>query len=675
MPRPDLSRLTSEEKDALILALLDRVAALEAKLGEPPKTPDNSSLPPSRGRKTNRPPRAKRPRRKRMGPGVTRVRAAAPDRTVACYAERCRHCGVSLDGAGQTLRQAYDHIDLPPVRPVVTRVAIFGRRCPCCRRRVRGVAPADMPPGSPFGASVQVMLAYLHHHHAIAYDRLSRLMGGLFGLQISEGAIANALHRAAKPLAQAGEVIAARLREAQVVGCDETGARLSTDALGTRMAWEWVLVSDRAVLPRIRPSRGRDVIDELMAGHQPRCWVADRWAAQQDRAETHQLCLAQFQDFALAADQEAARGAAAEHKLRARLESLTRADQRLLDAYQAEVISLDELTERRGRLTEQRQALDRQLETARTLRQNRIKAQAVATDLAAFCVRLHSRLDEASFADRQAILQLVIERIIVHEDRLEIRHVIPLHSPMPGGQYTPAENGRLRSDGVDGAALGRHVAPQGGQRLLQPGAAVDNQELRLAQAAFGEIVENGAPRPAGLAAPVLDGPHHLLAVLAHAEDDQEGDRGRLPVEPNPNHRAVQDQADDRFLGERAGIPAIPIALHLAPHPAHRILADRAAKHRCERPAHPTRVGPGKVAARDQRIGLLGSPLVSPQRLALPLDCLAVRRVEPGTRHRDVDPTKSPCQRPRAMAVPVARNAARAAGILRWRRRAASVTWA
>jgi transposase InsO family protein len=38
MPRPDLSRLTPAEKDALILALLDRVAALEAKLGEPPKT-------------------------------------------------------------------------------------------------------------------------------------------------------------------------------------------------------------------------------------------------------------------------------------------------------------------------------------------------------------------------------------------------------------------------------------------------------------------------------------------------------------------------------------------------------------------------------------------------------------------------------------------------------------
>jgi transposase len=114
MPRPDLSRLTSEEKDALILVLLDRIAALEAKLEEPPKTPDNSSLPPSHGRKANRPSRPKCARRKRKGPGVTRARAAAPDRTVACDAERCRHCGVSLDGAGQTLRQAYDHIELPP---------------------------------------------------------------------------------------------------------------------------------------------------------------------------------------------------------------------------------------------------------------------------------------------------------------------------------------------------------------------------------------------------------------------------------------------------------------------------------------------------------------------------------------------------------------------------------
>jgi site-specific DNA recombinase len=57
-------------------------------------------------------------------------------------------------------------------------------------------------------------------------------------------------------------------------------------------------------------------------------------------------------------------------------------------------------------------------------------------------------LATATFADQQAILQLLIERIIVQEDMLEIRHVIPLHSapgePVRAAPPTPG----LRSDGV-----------------------------------------------------------------------------------------------------------------------------------------------------------------------------------------------------------------------------------
>lgn len=292
MVRPDLSCLSPEEKDALILALLDRVAALEAKLGQPPKTPGNSSVSPSHGRKANRPPRPKRPRRKREGPGVTRALAGTADHVVDCHAEACVHCGAEMTAAGQALRQAYDHIELPPIRPVVTRVQIFGRRCPGCRRRVRGTPPEAMAPGSPFGPSIVVMLAYLHHHHAVGYQRLSKLMTELFGLSISEGAIAGALRRAGRPLGPAGAAIEEQLRRADVVGCDETGARLTTDARGTRMAWEWVLVSDKAVLHRIHASRGRAVIAEVLGEHRPRCWVSDRWGAQQGHAESHQVCLA-----------------------------------------------------------------------------------------------------------------------------------------------------------------------------------------------------------------------------------------------------------------------------------------------------------------------------------------------------------------------------------------------
>ena len=118
------------------------------------------------------------------------------------------------------------------------------------------------------------------------------LMAEVFGLRISEGAIANALHRATRSLDRAGAAIVERLRRAAVIGCDETGARLTTADLGTRRGWEWVLVSATAVLHCIRPSRGRDVITEILGGHRPRCWVSDRWGAQQGHAETHQVCRA-----------------------------------------------------------------------------------------------------------------------------------------------------------------------------------------------------------------------------------------------------------------------------------------------------------------------------------------------------------------------------------------------
>ena len=81
-------------------------------------------------------------------------------------------------------------------------------------------------------------------------------------------------------------------------------------------------------------------------------------------------------------------------------------------------------------------------------------------DLAAFCDRIRGRLEETSFADKQILLQLVVERIIVHDGSLEIRHIILLYSPPPdrdGAADDP--NGRLRSDRVNGASLDRHIVP------------------------------------------------------------------------------------------------------------------------------------------------------------------------------------------------------------------------
>ena len=210
--------------------------------------------------------------------------------------------------------------------------------------------------------------------------------------------------------------------------------------------------------------------------------------------------LAQFRAFADEAGQAAARGSETERKLRTRLDGLARSDRRLLDAYQTEVISLEELQDRRRQLADQRHALDLQLEQQRRLCDQRSKAQAVMTDLRAFCERVEIRLDDASFEDRQALLQLVIDRIIVHDGSLEIRHVIPLRSPPPGRESTADPVARLRSDRMHIAALigglRQHLTDGGSQS----GMVVRHHQFHAGEAALAQAEQKRAPR--GLAFPV-----------------------------------------------------------------------------------------------------------------------------------------------------------------------------
>ncbi len=117
-----------------------------------------------------------------------------------------------------------------------------------------------------------------------------------------------------------------------------------------------------------------------------------------------------------------------------------------MDAYQAEVITLEELAERRTNLAQQRRVLTKQREHGEQLRQQRVRAQETLSSVRRFCERIRARLAMVSFDEQQTILQLLIERIIVGDEILEIRHVIPLDHP-PAADRHDVPPWRLRSDG------------------------------------------------------------------------------------------------------------------------------------------------------------------------------------------------------------------------------------
>jgi transposase len=265
-------------------ALLTRIAELEH--GKPPKTPDNSSLPPSRGQKGNvgEPTRVKKTRKGR--PGAARALAEKPDATRDIYAERCA-CGAALAEAGQQLARAWDHIDLPPIKPITTRINLFRATCPCCTAAVTAQGPADMPEGSPFGPGIRAAVAYLHGCQMVSFKRLTELCDGLFGLTISQGAISNMLARMAKPFGVAAEQIAATVRASEVIASDETSARVKG-----KTHWQWTFGCATAVYHVIAPTRGKSVPTDFLAGARPTVWLSDRLPAQCTHAEAHQFCLA-----------------------------------------------------------------------------------------------------------------------------------------------------------------------------------------------------------------------------------------------------------------------------------------------------------------------------------------------------------------------------------------------
>ncbi|MGI4802643.1 MAG: IS66 family transposase [Janthinobacterium lividum] len=286
---PDLTGLSHDEKDALIRALwaqvqalAARVAELEAKLGEPPKTPDNSSVPPSQGKKPNRADKPKREglRKGSLGrKGGGRMLVENPDETVIARPMCCARCQAAFHADDQTLAARYDKFDLPKVRPVVTRVEQYGGHCRKCGSTTLAPLPDGLEPGSPFSLNIVALAIYLRFTHAISYRRLSRLMAELFSLAISEGALDAAFRRAMPYFDAEVGAILARLRRSRVVCSDETSVRVAG-----KTCWDWVFQNGEVVIHVIRNSRGSGVVREVMQGHRPAIWVSDLYSAQQGHA-------------------------------------------------------------------------------------------------------------------------------------------------------------------------------------------------------------------------------------------------------------------------------------------------------------------------------------------------------------------------------------------------------
>src|SRR5690349_20765853 len=231
-------------------ALAARVAELEVKLGLPPKTPDNSSVPPSKGQKPSGASAAKakaKPHR-----GAHRPLHPNPTAKRAVLAATCKGCGADVSGVTQIVCEEYDRVEIPRIAPDVTRVSLHGGVCPCCSKHFKTEPPAGLEPGSPFGPNLRAFVLYLRSVQGLPLARLCTLLAGT------------------------------------TLASDETGLRV-----GKANWWLWVFHhADSAVFVAVK-HRSKAVVEAFLGGHRSDYWISDRYGGQMGWARReHQVCLA-----------------------------------------------------------------------------------------------------------------------------------------------------------------------------------------------------------------------------------------------------------------------------------------------------------------------------------------------------------------------------------------------
>lgn len=251
--RPDLSKLTSEEKDALIYVLWARLGEQDARIVELERrlglNSGNSGKPPSSdgyGKKPS-PQNLREKTGKKSGgqeghEGKTLKQVENPNAVVDHYPSACAGCGGALGLAqarGHRKRQVFD---LPKPQPVeVIEHRAHSCACPRCGAKTDASFPADVSARTQYGANIAALAVYLQHWHFVPEDRLAELMRDVFGIELTTATIAAMAQRKAaewKPLA---DDIGEQVKQADVKHMDETGHRVAGVLQWLHVASTWLL--------------------------------------------------------------------------------------------------------------------------------------------------------------------------------------------------------------------------------------------------------------------------------------------------------------------------------------------------------------------------------------------------------------------------------------------------
>jgi len=108
---------------------------------------------------------------------------------------------------------------------------------------------------------------------------------------------------------------------------------------------------------------------------------------------------------------------------------------RLVEAYQEQLLSLEELRSRMPALRARQQSLATQLDALDAQLVDQQAYLKLAETLDGFLARLRDKADTASIPERQRVLRLLVKEVLIGPDRVVVHHRIPVTNPESTPSY------------------------------------------------------------------------------------------------------------------------------------------------------------------------------------------------------------------------------------------------
>ena len=206
------------------------------------------------------------------GHGRSWVSVEQVDELIPVKPSNCHRCGHPLTG-DDPHPQRHQEVVIPPLRAEVIEYQLHTLRCAHCDRLTEAGWPEGVSRHT-FGPSVQAWVGLLAGAYRLSKRNIRALLSDAFGLKVSLGTVSRLEREVAAALAGAVEEARAFVRRQGIVNVDETGWRQRR-----AKAWLWTAVTAGVSVFAIRPSRGRDGVDEVLGVDNRAVVGSDRYSA------------------------------------------------------------------------------------------------------------------------------------------------------------------------------------------------------------------------------------------------------------------------------------------------------------------------------------------------------------------------------------------------------------